>query len=930
MFKSISRLRYVLAGWLFATCLIPLSVACGQFPQILAVETWPMEPFGVGKITFRLGPPDRVVQNTGAILLSERDGRVLYPAFSDGLIQQISDQEMAGGVHFVWFLFRGSEQLTVSLRASDVATFPIDLGAEQPALAGVMIQNWWRQFNVQARRRTSSGEYPPLVETYLTSMLGQRFGLPDPLPYMPADDEDSELQQTLNLLFDVESLRADAIRSLMTDPPAVNIESLPLCPPVEWASDSRWIAAPEVETEPIVRFVPEECFYLRFGDWNNQLWLKRLMGEYGGDLSRMIALRGHRGGTSEKMLEQLALESSQLDDWFGGNLIEDVAAIGTDFYVEDGPSNAILMLAKNGTLESQMSGRRSRFARQNADQGVTLTELEIAGHNVSLLSTPDNRIRSFYAVKDLCHITSSSSRIVERFLEAADGQRSLADHPEFRMARTAMPLERDDTIFIYLSRPFFENLLCPHYQVELMRRSRSLANIQLLQMAQWAAANEGFAQDDLDQMIQLGFLPASFNQLPDGSACNWVDDHWEDSVRGRRGYFVPIADVNVDSMTESEARWLVGRQDFYRNELKQVDPVLMACKRYQLDDAMERVVFDARVAPFGRQKYGWLGQMLGPALPNEVTAGPDDLIHFELSAGNIPLLRNSRPFQLFGALHGDVPPKHSLRATSFLEWMQLLRNTPGYIGMWPDPGYLDMFPALGRAPDAAGYTYSRILGLWRLRQGDVSLLSFDRDRLERARQEIAIVPAEQPAQVRLQVGDIASSNLRSWANALYYDRGWQTSIANTRFLNLIIQQFNVPPETALAYAGQLLAVDLVCPLQGEYQYISSDASISPLWQSTAWPAFDNLVVPADYSAPPMDWFRGLSLDIYQLETQFVVHGSLDIARDPNKIGSGAGETLGNLPSFDLFQGFPAIGELGAGDANENPADNERVGAGQKK
>ncbi len=916
------RLRYVAAVLLFAMWLIPLTAALSQTPQILRAEAFPLEPFGVGKLTFRLGPADALVQNTGAVLLRERDNRILYPAYSDGLLQDLLDQQTVGGVQTVWFLFRGSEPLTVSLRASDIATFTVDTSQQRPALARIMFQNWWRQFNAQARQQNSRGDYPPLLEAYLTSMLGQRLGLATPFLGSVGDDgERNELQQTFDLLFDVESLRANSIRKLMTEPPSVDVATHPVSPPAVWASDPWQFANDDVEVETLARCVPEECYYLRFGNWNNQLWLKRLMGEYGGDLSRMIALRGHSSGSSQKMQDQLALESGQLDDWFGGNLIEDVAAIGTDLYIEDGPSNAIIMLAKNGALEKQMTSRRRRFARQNADEGVTLTEVEIAGRTVTLLSTPDNRIRSFYAVDDLCHITSTSSTIVERFFEAAQGERSLADNPEFRLARQTMPVERDDTIFVYLSRKFFENLLSPRYQIELMRRNRSLANIQLLQLAQWAAANEGYAEDDIDQMIQLGFLPVNFNQLPDGSSTNWVDDHWEDTSRGRRGYFLPIADVTVESMTDSEAQWLARRIDYYQNELKQVDPLLFACKRYELADDLERIVFDARVAPFGKEKYGWLGQLLGPRREQQVSSGANDLINFELSAGSIPLLRNSSPFQLFGALQGDVPVQPGLKPADFFEWIQVLRNTPGYIGMWPDPGYLDILPALGASPDASGYTYSRILGLWRLRHGEFSLLSFDRDRLERARHELVISPAEQPAQLRLRVGDVASSNLRDWANDLYFQRGWQTSVANARLLNLMIQQFNLPPETALAYAEQLLGVEMVCPLQGEYQMITTDASVSPLWQSTGWPAVNNPAMPPGYSAPPMDWFRGLSLDVYQLETQFVAHGSLDIARDPSSIGSGEAEILGNLPSIDLFKGFPKVEELaGGGGSDEDRSD----------
>ncbi len=892
-----------------------MAVACAsnetiaQPPSILGAEAWPGQPFGVGKISFRTGQEGRLIQNTGGLLLHEAENRVFYPAFTSGLLSKVFDRPVVGGVQSVWFLFRGEQPLTISLRADESVTVTVTPERRRrPARERLAFQSWWRQFNAASNERREAGDYPPLVETYLASMLQRRLGLNEPLLERARERRGDEFQETFNLLFDVESIRAESIRQLMTTPPDADLAVMPVPPPATWSAPPPLVVPVEIEIEAIARFVPVECFYLRFGNWNNQLWLKRLMSEYGGDLSQMVSLRGHRGGDTQKMLDQLVLESSQIDDWFGGNLIEDVAVIGTDLYVEEGPSNAVLLLAKNDSLEDRISKRRTAYASQHADDGVTLTEVPVAGRTVTLLASPDNRVRSFHAVVDRCHITSSSQRIIERFFEAADGSGSLVGNAEFRGARTVLPLEHDHTVFIYLSRAFFENLLSPRYQIELARRNRSLANIQLLQLAQWAAVHEGYADDDIGQMIQHGFLPESFNQLPDGSASNWIDGAWHDSMRGRRGYYLPIADVDVQSITAAESAWLNERLAFFQEELREVDPLLLAFKRFDLGNNVERVVVDGRVAPFGKEKYGWLGNLLGPPMTVEIRGGPDDLIAFQASlSGN--LLSRGEAHQVFAAVQSDVPPRTSLQPASFLEMLQLLRTTPGYLGAWPTPGYLDRLPALGARPDAAGYTYSRILDVWRLQFDDFSLISFDRNRLEAARGWIGVQPAERPAQVRLRVGDVANSNLRQWANVVYFDRAWQTSIANVRLLNLMIQQLGIPAETALDQAEHLLGVTLVCPLGGEYVFAET-GDHSMAWQSTVWPSFDDPQMPSEYTAPPIAWFRGMSLDVYQLQTQFVVHATLDIARGA---GPGSDGERGGfwevLPDFGAFKGFSPLEEL---------------------
>lgn len=922
----------VLSLLLMTTLVLPAPLQAEK-PSILRVEAYPGTPFGVAKVSFRLGQSGKLIQNTGAVLITERDHRIFYPAFSEGLLASMFDRPAVGGVQTVWFLFRGDEPLNLTLRGADTKTFVVEMARRsRPALRRILHQAWWRQYNAQATRHIREADYPPLVETYLTSMLARRLELPPPLTARMARNNGDELQQTFSLLFDVESLRAESIEQLLTQPPESDLATLPLPPAPAWGA-GQVVSNPGIAVEPIVHFVPEECFYLRFGNWDNQLWLKRLMEEYGGDLSRMISLRGHRSGDTSKMLDQLAIETSQMDDWFGGNLIEDVAAIGTDLYVEDGPSNAILMLARNKSLESRITGRRKKFARDHANEGVTLTEIEIAGRKVTLLSSPDNRVRSFYAVEDLCHITSSSRTIVERFFQAADGNRSLATNAEFQHARLAMPLEREDTVFIYLSRPFFENLLNPQYQIELSRRNRSLANIQLLQLAQWAASNEGYVNDEIDQMIAHGFLPENFNQLPDGSSSSWQEGAWYDTLRGRRGYYLPIADVQVAAITPAESAWLNDRISFYQKELKEVDPLLIAFKRFELSKEVERVVIDGRIAPFGKEKYGWLGKVLGPPLQYEVDMGPDALISFQASIAGNMFSRTRDPHQIFASVQGDVPPKTDLQPTNFLELLELFKTTPGYIGAWPSAGYLDRLPALGSQPDAEGYTYSRILEVWRLQQENFSLVSFDRERLEAARHHLRVMPAERPAQVRLRVGDISNSNLREWANVMFFDRSWETSIANVRLLNMMIQQFNLPTETALAQAEQLLGVALVCPLGGEYQ-LTTTTNAQVAWNSSKWPSFEHPVMPQDYVAPPMTWFRGLSLDVYQRNTQFVVHGHLDIARDPSSFGSGGGKIFGKLPSIDLFKGFSEVEEIEPGTETDgrnltNESGNELVAPKRK-
>ena len=81
-----------------------------------------------------------------------------------------------------------------------------------------------------------------------------------------------------------------------------------------------------------------------------------------------------------------------------------------------------------------------------------------------------------------------------------------------------MPPERDDTIFLYLSREFFDNLTSPAYRVELDRRLRSIGEMQILQLARLAAGVEGEQAQSVDELIAADLLPRGFAQRPTGAS----------------------------------------------------------------------------------------------------------------------------------------------------------------------------------------------------------------------------------------------------------------------------------------------------------------------------------------------------------------------------------------------------------------------------
>jgi len=125
----------------------------------------------------------------------------------------------------------------------------------------------------------------------------------------------------------------------------------------------------------------------------------------------------------------------------------------------------------------------------------------------------------------------------------------------------------------------------------------------------------------------------------------------------------------------------------------------------------------------------------------------------------------------------DLPPK------GLMQTLQLIRSTPGYLGGWPKPGFLDVLPlGLGGTPDQYGFS-KLLFGLWRRQGNGFSVLSFDPQLLADVTPNLRAVEAAEPAQIRVHVTDLSQSKLAAWINATWYpasggDDGWEPPSAS--------------------------------------------------------------------------------------------------------------------------------------------------------
>jgi hypothetical protein len=899
------------------------------------VEAYRGEPFGIGRVTIDL-PQDVSPSNDDRFALSESDGRLLYPVLESEsrlpvrqLLRSFLNVETASRATF-YFMFHGDDPLQLTAYTPDAQQFTIQ-PQDDPEEFNDLVDDWWDETCDRFQDLFRHAEYPVLVENYLVATWARRLDRPMPTPSRELFGRLKIGAPWVSQLLANEAYQSELERDILLGRFGANEQATLTLPvanaaPSATTASSETLPAPDAALpdtfEPLAAHVPQECFYLRFGNFPNYLWFRDFLRHWQGDLGNMIVMQSVDYDNSERFQKQIAVGESKLSRVMGPAVIRDTAIIGLDTYMRDGAAMGILFQANNSMLLSRNLNGQRQEAKGKAVNAKEET-LRIAGHDVSLLSTPDGRLRSYYAVDGDFHLVANSRRLIERFLEAGAGQQPLAAFAEFQEARASMPLKRDDTIFLFASSAFFENLAGPHYRIELDRRLRSIGEMRAFQLARLAANAERVDGTNYDSLIAAALLPDGFGQHPDGSKLVFESATKEgpgnnavavitalDSVRGEPGWMVPVPDMPVEHITPSESRRYAEFRRGLASQVGKFSPVAVAIKRNESpnENGLDRITADVRIAPYSQMPLARWPNMLGPAATARVAPITGDVASIELIVDAL-----GEPVHLFGGLR-DFQSPLAVREGQVKADAPISDFLRAYVGGWPRPHLLDRF--LGQpAGDFENEGIARTTGLfdlWLRRADDFFLFSFQRDILVDVGRQLAMVEAEKAAQIRLHIDDLHDKQVADAVTAFGYSRARDASASGSRFMNSLTTQLHVPPQEARAVAESLIAGKFACPLGGDYKLITANGEVASaagqpaetlpdpdarlLWASTA-PAPENrfllTVVPADYTMPFMNWFRGLDAQVARTNDELTLHSELDMVHlevgppeDPEAAGGG--------------------------------------------
>lgn len=851
--------------------------------QAAEVEAYSGRPFGVGRITLPVAADQPVTPvEDERFTVASPDGRVLYPVIKEEpvrrLLRRLLEIESPRSVT-LYFLFVGDQPFELEAFSPKEQRILVTPRAN-PAAQQTLLNEWWQQYSTRWKNLRQNPQFPPVVENFIAANLARRLGRTLPEPEGGLFVAFAPKKTVWDSLFNSESHQLNIDQQILAGAPPLAGEPQPLPAPLPWYKlPTPGEELSGVEVEPIALHVPDEAFYLRFGTFTNYLWFRDLNKKWQGDLGNMLLRRGIDRASTKRLEQQLSLRENALAKVLGPQVIADVALIGLDPYMPQGAAVGILFQAKvNPLLANDLTTQRRQALKNYPD--ATETTVRIADRDVSLIATPGGEIRSYYVQDGDFHLVATSQRLIQRFLMTGQGERPLAASTGFLGMRKRLPVDRNDAIFAYISPEFFQNLSSPATWIESQRRARSAREVKLLELAQLQAKAEGVEATTVEQLVAAGLLPAGFGERSDGSKLVILGDAASDSVRGRVGLFIPVGEATVDSVTVAEAAAYRNFSERFRQEVGQLPPIGVAVQRVPMaDGAGETMAVEVLATPLNDVKLGRLPSTFGPPANERVAPIEDDVVHVELVLDS-PLPfgdAGDEPHHLFMGLRDFRTPLvvDQGRLAPGAAPAELIRM---YVGSWPKPGIMRLF--LGDTTAQGADPAPGAQSTWQAKRDEFLLISFKPDLVREVLPQLQMIPVEHPAQVWIDVADLADKQLAGTVNALGYMRARETSVAACRLMNTLANQLHVPRDQCQTVAETLMDGKFVCPLGGTYELVEV-AGGEPMWTSTAIAPQNRFTLtapPEDFQFALMSWFKGLHAEAKLDEQEIAAHIEIDMAK----------------------------------------------------
>ncbi len=344
------------------------------------------------------------------------------------------------------------------------------------------------------------------------------------------------------------------------------------------------------ELDPLAAFVPEDCHAVFLPSFNALTTLVDEAKANGAPVLGVIEPRVEDAHTLERYETQLSLTLNEVTRVLGPTVISEIALTGSDPYLRTGSDVAVLFHAVPGAtpiLEAFLKGQQQTAISQGtakADDG------RIGDVPYSGARSKDRSICTYsMRLADNVLVVANSKPLLERLAGVAAGEHdALASSLEYKFFRHRYPRGKDDqgnpgeTGYVMITDATIRRWCSPRWRIAASRRLRAAALLSEVRASRIEADYR-----DSSVVLPSDLLGGSLGDV------TMSKDGASSSIYGNLGFLTPVAELSMETVTESEAdayrRWKSG---YERNWRTFFDPIAI---RFLVKD--QKIDADITVLP---------------------------------------------------------------------------------------------------------------------------------------------------------------------------------------------------------------------------------------------------------------------------------------------------------------------------------------------
>lgn len=356
----------------------------------------------------------------------------------------------------------------------------------------------------------------------------------------------------------------------IADIPAVGVRSHPF---------DRMRGSKEPAFSNLAKLVPEDFYYLRFGDLARFYELLDFVDDWGASLLRIAAASGEDYGVRERIHQQLCLPETFLARMLGPKLIEEMAIVGSDPYLREGSDVTLLFRVKAKDAFLLAVNPHIEAAKKVFPDAISDT-VEYQGVSIERLVDPRRRVACHRCWLDDVCVYGNSRHALERLIDVHAGRRpNLAAAPDFKYMRAvALPLERErEDAFLFLSDSFIRRLVGPELRIKEKRRLEAITSLKMLaNAALFHGYHYGPGATEYADLELSGCLTSDDLFDPEGGTFSWDAQRGVpgSSTYGELGFLTPLIEIDAELCTARERTAYEAFRDRYQQYWRQYfDPI---------------------------------------------------------------------------------------------------------------------------------------------------------------------------------------------------------------------------------------------------------------------------------------------------------------------------------------------------------------------